>query len=384
MNKVKLLYIIFILPAVFISCSKSNGFKINGTVTNSKSRMIYLEKLEVNDSTPFDSSKIDQQGNFKLRGEIAQPTFFLLKLNDQKFITLLIDSSEDITFSADYINFSSDYKIEGSTGSKKVQELNQHLMHTITRIDSINSLIKINANIPNEKIQNTKREEEIREIYANQEAFSKKFIMDNPFSMASILAIYQKLNDNTYVVQDLQTIKVAASALYSIYPNSEHAKTLYEDTKKLMKTAQDIEIQKLVETKGVNSPEIDLPDQTGKRVTLSSLKGKYVILQFWSSHDPDSRVMNSILKENYKKFHPKGLEIYQVSIDTSRQEWIKAIHADQMDWINVNDLHGSIGAITGYNIRIIPYNYLLDKEGVIIAKDLKGPALYNTLSEILN
>jgi peroxiredoxin len=348
------------------------------------SPMIYLEKLGVNGVTPFDSSKIDSKGNFKLTGSINQPTFFLLKLNNNKFITLLIDSVEKVTFSADYINFSNDYTVSGSPGSQKVKILNQRLNLTNTRIDSINSIINLSIGSPNHSEKNERWIAEINRIYREQQEFSKKFILENPFSMASVLAIYQKFNNGNYIIQDLQTIKVAASALNSMYPNSEHAKTLYEDAKKLIQQVQNTEVQQLIKAQGSNSPEIVLPDKEGKKIALSSLRGKYVLVQFWSSLDPNCRIMNPVLKENYQKFNSRGFEIYQVSIDTSKQAWVRAINNDQLKWINVGDMHGSPDAIISYNIRNVPSNYLLDKQGVIIAKDLKGPSLYKKLSEIFN
>jgi peroxiredoxin len=381
---VKIKIAIIILSVAFFSCSKPAKIEVRGIISNSMSPMVYLDKLEVNGTVPFDSSKIDSKGNFKLTGTINQPTFFILKLNDQKFITLLIDSLEKVTFSADYINFATDYTITGSPGSQKVKVLNQHLIRTNTRIDSIRSVMSINQGSSLFAEKRKRWLSEIDKIIRDQQDFSKKFILENPFSLASVLAIYQKYNDGNYIVQDLQTIKVAASALHSMYPNSEHAKTLYEDTKKLMADVQNAHVQELIKNEGVNSPEIILPDCDGRKIALSTLKGKYVLIQFWSALDANSRIMNPILTENYQKFNPRGFEIYQVSVDTSKQAWIQAILSDHLKWANVGDMQGSQDAVSSYNIRNIPSNYLLDKDGVIIAKDLKGPALYKKLSEILN
>jgi peroxiredoxin len=381
---VKIRILIILSLTTFFSCSNPAKVEIKGIITNSMSSTIYLDKLEVNSTVPFDSSKIDSHGKFILKGSINQPTFFILRLNDQKFITLLLDSLEKVTFSADFINFASDYIVTGSPGSQKVKELNHHLIRTNSRIDSIKSIIDLSIGSISYPEKKERLISEMNKVYQEQQEFSKKFILDNPFSLASVLAIYQKFNDGNYIVQDLQTIKVAASALYSMYPKSEHAKTLYEDTKKLIRQVESQKVQQFIKKEGLNSPEINLPDQGGRKIALSSLRGKYVLVQFWSALDPNSRIMNPVLKENYQKFNSRGFEIYQVSIDSSKQAWIQAINSDQMKWINVGDMQGSLDAINSYNIRYIPSNYLLDKEGVIIAKDLKGPALYKKLSEILN
>jgi hypothetical protein len=93
--------------------------------------------------------------------------------------------------------------------------------------------------------------------------------------------------------------------------------------------------------------------------------------------------MNPVLVEAYRNYKNKGFEIYQVSLDKNRIEWVDAIDKDELDWINVGDMEGSVLATRYYNIQAIPYNYLLDSEGRILAQDLKGPALDRALSTIL-
>ena len=207
---------ILIIAFALFSCSKSGNFEIEGKITNSPGTKIYLEKLELNGTTPFDSSKVDSKGNFSLNGKISEPTFFLLKIDEQKFITLLIDSMEKVKFSADFINFSNDYKVEGSYGSHQVKELNQQLTKTNAKIDSINSLINLSVNLSDFEQKRNNWIAKINLVKSEQQEFSKRFVTNNPFSLASILAIYQRFNSGEYVIQDLQTIKVAASALNSM------------------------------------------------------------------------------------------------------------------------------------------------------------------------
>lgn len=378
----KILWLI-IVQILIVSCSTDN-FTIEGKISNTKNSMIYLDKLGIDGTTPFDSSAIDSKGEFKLGGDVSFPTFFLLRLNNQKFITLLVDSLEQISFSADNINFSRDYKIEGSIGSQKVKELNDRLSITNSKVDSLQSLLTLSQSDNDYKEKNVKWMNELEAIYIEQQEFSKKFIEQNPFSLASVMAIYQKFNNGNYVLQDLQTIKMAASALHAMHPKSIHAQTLYRDAEKLVKNIRSQEVQRFIDKYGKNSPEIKLPDAFGKEVALSSFLGKYVLVHFWSGSDRSSRIMNEVLRENYLKYKSKGFEIYQVSTDTSENVWKTAIEDDRLMWTNVGDMKGSINACNSFNIVQIPSNYLLDKEGVIIAKDLKGPALYKKLNEILN
>ncbi len=376
--------IIFALIIIVLSSCNNNNFSIEGRISNAQTQMVYLDKLNINGTTPFDSSRIDANGKFKISGSVSYPTFFLLRLNDQKFITLLIDSTEKVQFSADYLNFSKDYRIDGSIGSEKVKLLNDKLAKTNTTIDSLQSMLNLFASNNNYQLNRQKWVAQIDSHYTAQQQFSKKFVEENPFSLASVLAIYQKFNDGNYVMQDLQTLKMAASALHSMYPKSVHALTLYNDTEKLVQDIKAQEMRQIIQQYGVNSPEINLPDHQGNKKALSAFRGKYVLLHFWSATDRGSRIMNQVLSENYKQFKSKGFEIYQVSVDTDREAWLTAIEDDNLTWTNVGDMEGSIAAVNSYNISRIPYNYLIDKEGNIIAKDLKGPAILNTLSKILN
>ena len=133
---------------------------------------------------------------------------------------------------------------------------------------------------------------------------------------------------------------------------------------------------------GVNSPNIILPDADGKAKELWSLHGKYVLLHFWSAKDAASRIVNPVLSELYNKYKKYGFEIFMISIDTDRAAWMQAIEEDNLNCINVGDMKGCYQAVTSYNIQTLPFNYLLDKEGVILSKNLKGPALNQVLSQI--
>ncbi len=378
----KILLLVAVATMVF-ACSKKTDYVIEGKITNAAGKYIYLDELRVSSSQPIDSVKISKKGEFKFTGHIGYPNFFLLRLSEKNFITLLVDSAEHVQVFGDAANFSRDYAVIGSPGSQLVQELNKKLTTTKLKLDSIHSLQVIFRNRPNFNEKNAEWETECQQIIKEQVDYSTNFVQKNPFSMSSILALYQKFDDANYVVQDLQSLKVAASALNSIYPKSEHVKALYANTVRLMSSEKSIKMQQLIQKAGTNSPDIKLPDMNGTQVSLSSLQGKVVLLQFWSARDRASRIMNPALVELYNKYKNRGFEIYQVSIDQEKNEWVNAIREDGLNWINVGDMRGSIAAVNAYNIQTLPFNYLLDKEGVIVGKNLKGPALDKAVGSIL-
>jgi peroxiredoxin len=382
MNLSKFVIIVFAGILVLSGCKKSNQFTISGKITHADGRTLYLEELLVSTTRPEDSVKISKSGEFKFKGESSIPTYYLLKFSNDKMITLLVDSLEDVKVEADYANFSREYNVEGSPGSILVKELNDKLNSTREKLDSLRSLEKLYRGNPDYDQLKTEWDTTYNNIIQEQVDYSTNFVMKNPFSMASILALYQQLDRQNYVIRDLHTMRVAASALNSIYPNSEHVKALYANTVQLLKDEKSAKMQQFIAENGQNSPDIVLPNPDGKEIALSSLQGKVVLLQFWSAIDRGSRILNPVLAEVYKKYKNKGFEIYQVSVDDNRIEWVDAIDKDKLTWINVGDMEGSVDALNKYNVRAIPYNYLLDAEGRVVAQNLKGPGLTRALDGI--
>lgn len=384
MSYSRIIYIFFLFALAFSGCKKPNQFVIQGKISHAEGEMIYLEELKVSYAEPIDSVKINNDGEFKFKHNTGFPSFYLLKLSENNFITLLVDSSETITIGADAVDFTRNYDITGSEGSELVQLLNYKLNQTLHKLDSITQLERLYVNSPDYETIKSQLDESYIKIIQDQIDFSTEFVEKNPFSMASLLALYQTFNDGTYIINDLLPIKTVASALDAVYPESEHVRALYANTLELMKEEDRAAIRNFIEEYGENSANIVLPDPYDEEIELYSLRGKYVLLQFWSANDAASRTMNSVLTELYDLYKNKDFEIYQVSIDQDRSVWIDAIDADGLSWINVGDMQGSRNALAAYNIQTIPFNYLLDKEGVVIGKDLKGPALTNKLSEIFN
>jgi peroxiredoxin len=377
--------LVFIIAVIAIACNDASLYTIHGRISNAEGRYIYLDELKLRSTVNIDSVKLNEDGKFSFKGKVSYPTFFLLRLsgNMKNFVTLLVDSAEQVEVSGDAANFSRDYLVKGSEGSALVQELNKRLSETKHKLDSIRSLQLSFRNEVGYEQRRPQWKNEYEQVRQAQINYSKKFVESHPFSMANVLALYQKFDDDTYVVQDLQSLKVAASALNSFFPESEHVKALYANTVKLMQDERSARLSRFIQQEGENSPNITLPDPDGKMISLSSLRGKYVLLHFWSSADRGSRIMNPVLVELYQKYHAKGFEIYQVSVDTNRYDWINAIDQDGLNWANVGDMEGSRIAITTYNVTELPFNYLLNREGVIVGKNMAGSALDKLLGQAL-
>ena len=134
---------------------------------------------------------------------------------------------------------------------------------------------------------------------------------------------------------------------------------------------------------GSPAPEIILNNPEGEAVALSSFKGNYVLLDFWAGWCAPCRRENPNLVKAYNKYHGKGFEIYQVSLDKAKDEWIRAIKTDNLNWTHVSDLKFWASPIAKlYYVRSIPANFLIDPDGKIVARNIRGQALEQKLNEI--
>ena len=384
--KYNFLLLLIAIVLAFSACKQDNQFTIKGKLTHAENKTIYLEELHTTSRKTIGEAKINNKGEFEFKGITGIPTFYILKLEDQNFITLLVDSAETVTIVGDAANFHREYDVKGSLGSEQVKLLDSTLKKTRHKLDSLQSLNNLYQGNPEYDDIRPRWAVEYDKIVEEQVEFSTKFVRENPFSMASVLALYQKFSDEDqeYIIRDLQAMKTAASALHSIYPQSEQVQALYNNTLQYVRQQQAAAMQQFIQEQGTNSPDILLPDPNGKEVALSSFQGKVVLLQFWAAVDRGSRIQNPVLVEVYKKYKRKGFEIYQVSVDKNRAEWVDAIDKDKLTWTNVGDMEGSVMATRVFNIQQVPFNYLLDKEGTIVARNLQGPALDKALSQLLN
>jgi len=374
-------YFLIVLGLMF-ACGKKTNFTISGQLDGGAGKTIYFNKILISNQLPDDSVRLDKDGKFEFKGSTSSPAFYLLKLSKNSFVTLLVDSAENAYIKGSYKNFTRDYKIKGSVGSEILLDLDNQFYAAKSKIDSLRKLYDTNKNNPLFSSKIEEWDAYYTVVKTDHSNYVTKFVKKNPFSLASVYALYQKWDDNSFVVNDLQTMKTAASALYSVYPKNEQVIALYNNTLQFVKAEQSKKLTSVLEENAVNTPNIVLPDADGREISLWSLHGKYVLVHFWSATDRASRIVNPVLSEIYTKFKNRGFEIFMVSVDNDRAAWMEAIANDNLNCINVGDMKGSYQAVTNYNIQELPFNYLLDKEGNIIAKNLKGPALNQALTKI--
>ena len=231
---------------------------------------------------------------------------------------------------------------------------------------------------------------QIQEAANKQKDFVNDFVMANPKSFASYYAVFQRYDDGTLVLnpynkKDLNLFSTVATSLDVYYPECARSQQLKNFVLGIHKERKLEQMQKQLETQASSFPDIEEENIYGKKVKLSSLKGKMVLLSFWASWDDKSRNENKNLLKIYSKYKSKGFEIYQVSLDRSKILWEGAIENDKLPWINVSDLQFTDSyAARIYNVQQLPANYLISKKGEIIGKDLFGRILDEKLNDLLN
>lgn len=385
---INILSIAFIILG--LSGCYSDKYRIKGTIANGNGRTLVLEKMQLDRDLAIDSVHLDENGSFSFHGEkLAIPTFFKLKLSDNNFITLLLDSTEHVTVTADARNLENSYRLEGSIESKKVQILNERLK---TLRSTVDSLLEVYDSLPDQGSTQQKNEigQQLLIALDEHKNFIGSFVMDNPRSFASYYALFQRLSDNTMVLNVMDKKEqvyyaTIATSLNLMYPESPRVKQLYNYvlSAKAQERRQRI-TEELQENAEETIPEIKEKNIHGEEIALSSLRGKLVLLSFWASWDEASRRANDHMKKVYQQYKDQGFEIYQVSLDRSKILWENAVVKDELPWINVSDLRytDSFPARI-YNINQLPANYLISRDGDIIGKNLFGHLLEEKVKEAL-
>ena len=320
------------------ACSTGPKFQVNGDVSGADGKMLYLEASGLEGIVPLDSVKLKGEGTFSFKqARPESPEFYRLRIDD-KVINFSVDSIETVQIKAPYVDFSTDYTVEGSENSNKIG-------HDVFE-DSLATLLG-------------KYKEDVKVNY----------IFVAPNTAAAYFALFQKLNN--YLIfdplnnkDDVKCFAAVATSLNNTFPNAVRSKNLYNIVIKGMKNtrqpqakALEIPQDKIVETGII---DIALRDVKGNVRKLTDLKGKVVLLDFSVFQSPAGAPHNLMLRELYNTYASQGLEIYQVSLDADEHYWKTS--AANLPWVCVRDGNGVYSTnVAVYNVRQVPSIFLINR-----------------------
>jgi peroxiredoxin len=383
----KLLYSSLILIA---ACKQNDttGFTVDGAVKNSNAKTIYLEETSFAAPQPVivDSAILGKDGSFELTTKAKEESIYNLRLgqNPYPFVSFINDAKK-ITINADLNSPDALYTVKGSAAS---EALRNYLFTTSLKMRSIYNSSQLIDSMQHHAIKDSLIEPTINERNAAVKEL-KNYTVDfinksnSPALTLFALGSYQSIANNP----SLQLEGFTQQELTDIINKTA---TKFPNDKSIAAIKASMQKQQPVAASGslLNKPAPDFtrPDVNGKPTSLSSFKGKYVLVDFWASWCPPCRAENPNVVKAYNQFKDKNFTVLGVSLDRPGQKdaWMRAVKDDNLTWTQVSDLKFWDSQVVNlYGFEGIPYNVLVNPDGVVIGESLRGDELEKKLSEVL-
>ena len=382
-----LLYLFSLI--LLVSCSDSNdndsdkpqlpvNFSIKGEILGAANQKIFVEAQSSRGIIKIAESQTEVDGTFKIEGNIKGFGLYQLRIGkDQvKSVPLTLCPKDNITIKANYATFEQLPKLSGAEWTP-----------AITRyMEIFNDFAYKQMALINDK--SLTEENKIKQFFVIKkplDEYAKYEMLKNPSNPANIVlttSMTPAMGFENWDVENLEVLKSVLNAYKNKYPRSPITRSLETQIDQI-KNAYD-------QFKGLNTasqlaPEINLPDPSGKRISLNSLRGKVVLIDFWASWCAPCRQANPHVVSLYNKYKNQNFTVYSVSLDKDKEAWKRAIKSDGLVWTtHVSDLlQWETPLVQQYGFNSIPFTVLVDKNGMIVGKNLQGDALEQKIISLM-
>ena len=380
----KVVYFLLALVLVGLeACENGPIFKVQGEVSGATDKTLYFEASGLEGIVVLDSVELGSDGSFDFTQACPEsPDFYRLRLDD-KVINFSVDSTETVSVKAIADKFDTEYVIGGSASNQKIKEL--VLLHgeLQSRVDKLAQNRDIPAGIAQQTLSSL--------INQYKDKVKKEYIFTAPNTTYAYFALFQTLNgymifDPMANKDDIKCFAAVATSLNNAYPHADRSRNLYNMVIKGMKNTrtprEDVVELPADKIKEVDLIDIELKDLKGNVRRLSDLKNNVVLLDFTVYNHVQAATHNLALRELYNKYHEKGLEIYQISLDADEHFWKTS--ADNLPWVCVRDANGVYSQyVTLYSVKNIPAAFLIGRDNVLKARVETVPDLEAAVKNLL-
>ncbi|MEJ2583482.1 MAG: TlpA disulfide reductase family protein [Robiginitalea sp.] len=349
--------------------SKQGGYLISGTLEGdlADTTKVYLRKSDANLQPAETDSTAVTGGSFQFSGEITEPRLYYLFVEGARGAVPMILEEGEVEIRAHVDSLNAAF-VGGTPQNETYRGFLEGSRELARRGNSINSEMR-EAMAAQDTANMSSLRDEYFELQEAGKEYEKGFVAENPDAMISVLIVNRMVQSQSVPLEEVQTL---FNGLSERLQKTEVGSGIQEKLDALKRTAI-----------GSKAPDFSAPTPSGETLSLNEVLGKVTLVDFWAAWCRPCRAENPNIVRVYQKYKDKGLSILGVSLDRTEADWKRAIEEDGLEWNHVSKLQyfGEIAEL--YNVSGIPASFILDENGVIVAKNLRGAALEAKIAELL-